>query len=181
MWARLRRLVLFVAFVVLVVQFWRGLGTLAGVVVAAFVAAYITDRWRKRRAVKRFRARWRDEGKDLLLVYSNSPNWQRYVEETWLPRWGDRAVVLNWSERSTWQKSRPEVALFRAFAGVREFNPLAIVVPPKGRHVAIVRFWLAFRDFKHGKDRLLRAAETELGEHLAASSQGGTAGRGVTK
>ena len=56
-------------------------------------------------------------------------------------------VVLNWSERSQWRRPvSPEVALFRAFAGAREFNPLAIVVPARGRKVHVVRFWLAFRE-----------------------------------
>jgi hypothetical protein len=67
------------------------------------------------------------------------------------------------SERQIWQRERrPEVALFRAFAGDREFNPLGIVIPKKGRAARVVRFWRAFREYKHGKDRLLRAAEAEL-------------------
>jgi hypothetical protein len=118
-------------------------------------------------ALRRFRAAWRAKGKDLLLVYSNSPHWQQYVEQVWLPRWGHRAVVLNWSERAKWKRPfPPEVTLFRAFGGREEFNPLAIVVPSKGGHPKIVRFWLAFRDYKHGKDRLLREAEAELERYL---------------
>ncbi|HYN08190.1 MAG TPA: hypothetical protein VES67_12430 [Vicinamibacterales bacterium] len=79
--------------------------------------------------------------------------------------------MLNWSERSSWTRpARAEVALFRAFAGSQEFNPLGIVVPATGRHVHIVRFWRAFRDYKHGKDRRLRAAETELDRWLGTSA-----------
>jgi hypothetical protein len=131
----------------------------------------VWKKWRERRAAARFRRDWRLHGKDLLLVYSNSPHWQRYVEEHWLPKWGGRAVVLNWSERKTWaQNGSSEAELFRIFGGAREFNPLAIVVPP-GRAVKVIRFWRAFRDFKHGKDQPLRVAETEL-----ASAVDGAAG-----
>jgi hypothetical protein len=120
---------------------WSGLLVLAAAIlmlVAALISAISTANGAR---FQRFRTVWRSEGKDLLLEYSNSPHWQRYVEETWLPRWGHRAVVLNWSERSKWGSSAPaEVALFRAFAGGDEFNPLGIVVPPTGRQVHIVSF-----------------------------------------
>ena len=166
----LKRVGVPLAVVIGVVLLWRQLLIPATTIAALAVGAYLYDRWRKRRAVRRFRAAWRTEGRDLLLVYSNSPNWQQYVEETWLPKWGDRAVVLNWSERSKWKRPvPPEVALFRAFAGAREFNPLAIVVPARGRKVHVVRFWPAFREYKHGKDRLLRAAEADLDRCLSAS------------
>jgi 8-oxo-dGTP pyrophosphatase MutT (NUDIX family) len=46
---------------------------------------------------------------------------------------------------------------------------VAIVVPARGRKVHVVRFWLAFREFKHGKDRLLRAAEADLDRCLRGS------------
>ncbi len=153
-----------------VVLFWRGLLILVAGIAALAVGAYVVDRWRKWRAVRRFRAVWSSQGRDLLLVYSESPNWQRYVEENWLPRWGHRAVVLNWSERSKWGRSgRPEVALFRTHGGAQEFNPLGIVVPATGSSVHVVRFWRAFRENKHGKDRLLREAEAELERFLQST------------
>lgn len=117
-------------------------------------------------AAQNFRRKYSPAGKDLLLVYSTSPHWQRYVETEWLPKWGHRAVVLNWSERRQWQGSAPEVTLFREFVGgggfSREYNPVAVIVPPRGRRVHIVRFWRAFRDYKHGRTRRLREAEAEL-------------------
>jgi hypothetical protein len=150
-----------------VVLLWRGLLIFAAGIAVLALGAYLIGQWRKWRAVGRFRAVWGIQGKDLLLVYSESPNWQQYVKEIWLPRWGHRAVVLNWSERSKWRRpARAEVALFRAFAGTREFNPLGIVVPGTGRRVHVVRFWRAFREYKHGKDRLLRQAEAELERYL---------------
>ena len=142
---------------------WRVLLVVAAAIATIVVGVFVADSWRKWRAVRRFRAAWGVHGKDLLLVYSNSPHWQQYIEETWLPRWGHRAVVLNWSERSTWKGSaRAEVELFRAFAGDREFNPLGIAVPQQGRHARVVRFWRAFREHKHGKARLLIEREAEL-------------------
>jgi hypothetical protein len=164
-WAK--RIGIAVALVVCSVFLWRGLLILAAVVALTAAVVYLAYMWRRWRAVRRFRAVWQSQGRDLLLVYSNSPNWKRYVEEKWIPRWGNRAVVLNWSERRIWQRERrPEVALFRAFAGDREFNPLGIVVPQKGRAARVVRFWRAFRDYKHGKDHSLRVAEAKLEAYL---------------
>jgi hypothetical protein len=138
-------------------------------------------------AIKReFLRRW--PGKRGILVYSNSPNWGQYIEQNWLPRIGTKFVLLNWSERSRWAVERSfEARVFRRFAGDREFNPLAIVflqrVPgatirawlnsiqqrellgvlaPDRHNTAVIRFFQAFRDFKHGKDHLLRTREAEL-------------------
>jgi hypothetical protein len=119
---------------------------------------------RKRRRLQReFHARWGMSGKRLLLVYSNSPHWQAYIEEHWLSRISRVAVVLNWSERAQWPEQHPfEAEIFRMWAGDREFNPLAIVIPERGP-LQVIRFWQAFRDYKHGNDRALRTAEAELG------------------
>ena len=166
---RLYRYLLLVVAAIAVVLLWRYVVGVIAVIAGLVVIAWTWHVVVQRAAVSRFRAAY--PVKNLLLVYSNSPHWQRYVEETWLPRWGDRAIVLNWSERHTWKKS-PEVGLFRAFLkgpGAREYNPAAIVVPPTGRRVRIVRFWRAFRDFKHGKDRLLRQAEADLQRALDAA------------
>ena len=163
----LRRITMALIGVVVILFFWPVILLVAGGVAAAVVAGFGLDFCRKRRAVQRFRRSWGRQGKDLLLVYSNSPNWQRYVEEHWLPRWGHRSVTLNWSERNEWaRRGAPEVALFRAFAGCKEFNPLGIVVPPAGSRVHVVRFLRAFRDYKHGNDRRLREAEAELAHYL---------------
>ena len=150
----------------ILVVLWRAL--LVGVallvlLILALVAWQQFDVWN---AGQRFRRAYRSVGKDLLLVYSNSPHWQSYVEANWIPRWTTRAVTLNWSERTTWRRSQPEVALFHALAGDREYNPLAIVVPPHGRPI-VVRFWKAFRDYKHGKDQKLIQQEAELERLLA--------------
>ena len=135
-----------------------------------------------------FQSRFGANDKIGILVYSNGPHWQRYIEDNWLPRFGHRFVVLNWSERSTWQRDHAlESKIFRRFAGAREFNPIAIILNDVGAHATwhawiravrsrdivgmfaprvaeahVIRFWQPFKDFKHGKDRALRAAEAEL-------------------
>jgi len=131
------------------------------------------DRWQRAKLRRAFTARWGHSGKDILLVYSDSPHWKDYVEAQWLPRLQARAVVLNWSQRADWTGRHPlEAAIFRRWAGDREFNPIAIVIPRQGP-VTVVRFWRAFRDYKYGKDRALRAAEQQLAEALDVSSRGG--------
>ena len=131
------------------------------------------DRRKRRRLQREFHHRWGGQGKRLLLVYSNSPNWQPYVEENWLPRLASIAVVLNWSERHTWvERHAFEARIFRVWAGPREFNPLALIIPADGP-VRVIRLWQAFRDYKHGKDRSLRAAEAELEAALGVSLRPG--------
>lgn len=126
------------------------------------------DRIRAARLRRRFLSRWAPAGKRALLVYSNSPHWQSYIEQRWLPVLARQAVVLNWSERQQWPKtSALEAAVFRQWAGEREFNPIAIVFTfTAPARVEVVRFWQAFRDFGHGKPQALRAAEAELEQLL---------------
>jgi hypothetical protein len=101
-------------------------------------------------------------GRRVLFVYSESPNWQTYIEQNILPRIRDHAVLLNWSDRRHWSAASPwEARFFRRFSGGREFNPLALVFCSGGR-IRSVRFHQAFLDFKHGKEAALRAAEAEL-------------------
>ena len=131
---------------------------------------WLAGRWwaelRKRRLQRRFHKRWAGEGKRLLLVYSNSPHWQAYIEERWLPRLQEVAVVINWSERARWSEHHPlEAEIFHAVTEDREFNPVAIIIPKEGS-LRVIRFWKAFRDYKHGKDQALRRAEAELDDAL---------------
>ena len=167
----LKNAALVVVLIAGVVFLWRAVFAMAAGVAVLIVVAFGVDRSGKWWAIRRFRADWGTRGRDLLLVYSNSPHWQSHVEGVWLQRWGHRAVVLNWSDRGSWERPGPsEVQLFRKFSGRREFNPIAIVVPPRGRKVHVVRFWQAFRDRKHGKHESLSKAETELESHLSAAA-----------
>ena len=108
---------------------------------------------------------WRRHGKFgrfVLFVYSDSPNWKDYIEANILPCIKEHVVTLNWSKRREWEQTNPfEAKIFYHWAGEEEFNPMAIILPLSGK-VKEVRFWQAFRDFKHGKDKALKAAEDIL-------------------
>ena len=111
-------------------------------------------------------------GRFILFVYSDSPNWKAYIEANILPRIASHAVTLNWSERKEWGRSNPlEAKVFKHWAGEKEFNPMALVFSPGGK-VKDVRFWRAFRDFKHGKDGLLKQAERVLFTEVERSDSG---------
>jgi hypothetical protein len=145
----------------LLVSVAGALGPLLFSVVAALLTA---GAWwwhvrARRRAIAAFRAAHRATGKDVLVVYTDSSHWKEYIETRWLPRWGDRAIAFDRSK--PWREDQVEARLWRAVAGMAEHTPVVIVVPARGK-VQIVRFWLAFRDFKHGKDKRLREAEARL-------------------
>jgi hypothetical protein len=103
---------------------------------------------------------WGARGKDVLLVYSDSPIWQNYVEQELLPMLTDRAVVLNWSERRNWTPSLA-VWAFRYFGGSRGYNPLAVVFRPF-RRARTFRYYEPFRDYKHGKSERVAKMTEEL-------------------
>ena len=153
-------------------EFGRLLLWLIAVPVALVVAWILCYLAFGRIALWCFRLAHVTRGRDLLIVYSNSPHWQAYVEREWLPRWGDRAVVLNWSERERWSFWAPSVLLFRAFTGYRAFNPIAMVVPRWWGGPTVIPFWQAFRDLKHGKSHALRQAESQLENALQLRVRG---------
>jgi len=112
---------------------WWLLALCIGLIVGTIYGVIAVHRIRNRRAVRGFHRAFGTLGKDHLLVTSDSPHWKDYIERHWLPRWGSRAVVINWSERSRWEETRPEIALFRRFKGGLEYNPLAIVDEAEAR------------------------------------------------
>ena len=118
---------------------------------------------------RRFRRTWGKAGKLAVLVYSDSPNWKDYIETQILPRVASRVVTLNWSRRAEWRTNPPlEAQVFRHWAGSRAFNPIAIVVPARGR-VRTIRFWQAFRDYKQGKTDNLQKQQQLLFESIGAA------------
>jgi hypothetical protein len=104
--------------------------------------------------------RWCLRGRDILFVYSDSPIWHDYVEQQILPYLGERAVILNWSQRKRWRFSLARIA-FHHFGGDRQFNPLAVVFRPFGR-THTFRFLQPFRDMKHGHPDALQKMESEF-------------------
>jgi hypothetical protein len=103
---------------------------------------------------------WLPRRRYALVVYSNSPVWQEYFETRILPQVGERAGILNWSERRRWGPTL-SVFLFRVFAGSREYNPIAIVFAPLSWPRQF-RFYDAFRAFKHGKPAEVERLRQEL-------------------
>jgi hypothetical protein len=97
----------------------------------------------------------------VLFVYSESPVWKDYIEAEILPRIHDRAVVLNWSERRSWKQSSLPALAFHRFAGSEAFNPIAIIFRPF-RVVRVLRYWKAFKDFKHGNTKPVEELNGEL-------------------
>lgn len=108
---------------------------------------------------------WLPRGKDVLLVYSNSPHWQEYFEAGLLPQVADRAEVLNWSERATWPVASLRTIAFQVFSGAKEYNPMLFLFSPF-RWPKRVRFYQAFRDFRHGNESTLSGVERQLSEIL---------------
>lgn len=143
----------------------------ARVVTATFLFAVIallaTGRWKLVRSVRAFRQAHRAARKDLLLVYSASPHWQSHIETEWLPRWADRAVVLNRSAPD-WT-TRPEAALWSRMTAIGDHTPAAIVIPAHGR-ARVFRFFKAFRDYKHGNAARLKELEGALAAALERSA-----------
>lgn len=118
----------------------------------------------------RFQRKWGRSGKSILFVYSESPNWQDYIENEILPKLTPHAITLNYSKRAEWDRDKPlEAKVWEQWCGSREINPIAILIPNRG-NVKTIAFYQAFRDFKHGKDRLLRQKERELLDWVAQIS-----------
>ena len=105
-------------------------------------------------------------GVRFIVVYSASPHWQRHVLDNWLPRFGARAVSINWSERARW-RSTLEVRLFDHFVKAPlNFNPAVLVLRGLKRPL-VYRFYYAFQHAKHGRTDYLERLERDLFEHLA--------------
>jgi hypothetical protein len=112
----------------------------------------------KRKLVRRFRAAHVARGRFVLFAYTDSPHWQEYIERRVLPRITDRAVIVNRSRRSDWRSAMPDEArMLERLGGDRNYNPIAIIVPPTGSPETI-RLFEAFRDHKHGRPQALEAA-----------------------
>jgi hypothetical protein len=107
---------------------------------------------------------WCPRSRYVLVVYSNSPIWREYFEQNVLPAVGGRGVVLNWSDRRQWSFTL-SVALFKVFAGTRDFNPLAIVFQPL-TWPRRFRFYAPFKGFKRGRPEDIERMRLELFELL---------------
>jgi hypothetical protein len=104
---------------------------------------------------------WLPRGKDILVVYSDSPIWHEYMTTQILPLVQERAVVLNWSERKMWPRLSFRAHVFHCFGNGREFNPLVVLFSPF-RRARIFRFWLPFKEWKRGYREPVERLRQEL-------------------
>ena len=153
-----------IGMVVLAVAVGRVSLRVGAIALGVVILVDVARRWYRRLLGRRFRRTY--PGKDLLVVYTDSPLWKSHIESNWVARWSHRTVTLNRSH--PWSRKGPEGALWLAVAGIVEHTPLAIVVPRRGK-LRVIRFFTAFKDFKHGKDSRLRVAERELQNAMEAS------------
>jgi len=93
---------------------------------------------------------WLPRGKDVLLVYSDSPIWQEYMTTQILPLVRERAIVLNWSHRNKWPRWSFAAHAFRSIGGRKNFNPMVALFRPL-RGATVFRFFAAFKGWKHGQ------------------------------
>ena len=107
-------------------------------------------------------------GVSFLVVYSESPAWEAHIRDTWLPRLGPTAVLLNWTDRARWKPSL-EVRLFNHFIkSWRNFNPAVLALRGLERPL-VFRFFYAFQQAKHGRTEYLKELEGELFKHVPES------------
>jgi hypothetical protein len=99
---------------------------------------------------------WMPKGKRVLVVHSDSPIWREYVSQNLLRPLGERAVVLNWSERKGWPRFSVAVMAFHHFGTDTAYNPL-VVVFRRWRRAHVFRFWEPFKQYKQGDTEEVRA------------------------
>lgn len=100
-------------------------------------------------------------GVRYIVVYSRRARTARYIESEWLPRLGDAAVVLDWTERKTWGHS-PESRLYKRYcASSLNYAPAVLVVRWLQRPL-VYRFYYAFLEMEKGRSQYLQQMESEM-------------------
>jgi len=108
-----------------------------------------------------FYQKWIRKGKNIIFVYSDSPHWKTYVEDNILPKLESQYITLKWSKRSHYRNNSLESRIFYHWGGYNDYNPMAIIFI-SFFNIKTVRFYKAFKDYKHGKDKLLNEKIQEL-------------------
>lgn len=118
-----------------------------------------------------------------MFVYSDSPHWKSYAEETIIPKIIQVSHIVNWSHRSQWNEKKYsfEQKIFFHHAALHSYwinkkkrwtgenyNPLAIIFDPWWKP-KVLRFYKAFKMAQHGKDKFLKELEIELFSSLKKS------------
>ena len=104
---------------------------------------------------------WLPRGRDVLLVFSDSPIWHEYMTSQILPLVQSRAEILNWSERNRWTRWSLATRVFYSYSGNRNFNPMVILFPPLGK-ARLFRFLPVFNEWKHGNPEPLERMRDAL-------------------
>ena len=104
---------------------------------------------------------WSPQGKDVLLVSSDSPISGDSIDARIAPLVEGRAVRLNWSERKHWSKLSLPVLVFRLLGGEGNFNPMLVLFRPL-RPALFFRFFPAFQQWKHGNPLEIERLRGEL-------------------
>lgn len=105
--------------------------------------------------------RWLPKGVDGFLVYNDSPYWQAYFEEQFIPRFGKRFLVLNWSKRRHWPMFSWRVFAFQFIAGATLYCPF-VACFRRFKAPQCFRYYEPIKDLKHGKTKAIRQLEMEL-------------------
>jgi hypothetical protein len=134
-----------------------------GLLVVVLIAARLLQKVISRAIVW---LRWSRRGIRCVVVTSNSPHWSHYIRSVWLQRMGDAAVVLNWSERVTGQRSQAVPRVFRHYLRRSRDQIPAVVVFRGLREPYEFRFFYAFQEARHGRRHYLEELERQMFEAL---------------
>lgn len=133
-------------------------------VFSPFILLWLLVAWGRRMAVHlAVWRKWLRRGRCVLFVFSDNPLWAERIRGQVLPRLGERAVTLNWSERGRWDSEDLAVRVFRVYSGRREFNPLAVVFRPL-RPARVFRFYRPYDELARGRPDQVERMERELFE-----------------
>lgn len=115
------------------------------------------------RSVRRqFRKMAENEGKYIVVVYSDDQRWKEYIEREMLPRLEPFVLAYN---RSDWSMMTPQKRLaanmLERWGGKNDYLPSAFAMMPGGE-IKTLSFYRPFLKFKHGNDVQLRNREKVL-------------------
>ncbi|MEQ1910817.1 MAG: hypothetical protein ABMA15_18495 [Vicinamibacterales bacterium] len=151
------------------------LALLVGIPILALLIPWLVvtsfvDSIRRRWLTARFRSEFVPRGVVGILVYSNSPNWQAHIEAEVIPRLAGRVATVNWSDRSTWNRTSPlPVRLFRLLKPHEDFNPMGLVLSKDGEFESVA-LRPGYIDLKHGNGARLESDLTRLQELIDAAA-----------
>ncbi len=76
------------------------------------IVVYKVRRWKKRKyLLESIQKDWISNGKNVLVVYSESKIWKEYFEKKLIPQIENTAVILNWSLRHKSRDNEKTLAL----------------------------------------------------------------------